>query len=445
MFFRWLKNYMPRTLYGRAVLILLLPIVSLQVVVSVVFIQRHFNNITEQMTGLTGRELAYLVSAVNATETPEAARDMVSRLAPALLVEPVFPAPEAVRDRKTWDDFTGKRVMRSLYAVLPSLVGVDLGHPSGRVVLSIGTRHGLLQISLNRYRLSARNPHQLLVTMVLFGVLMSTISYLFLRNQLRPIKRLGRAAEAFGRGQVIPYRVSGAIEVRAAGQAFLDMRDRIERQIEARTLMLSGISHDLRTPLTRFKLGLSLIEESDQRAALERDVEEMERLVDAFLGFASSEAQDGSDNGGAELKDPAALLRLVAENATRAGQNVTLGRIDTAPEIPIRPLPVTRALGNLLANAARYADRARISLETGPDTVSFVVEDDGPGIAEDQLAEALKPFTRLDAARNQDRGAGVGLGLAIAADIARAHGGSLHLGRSAELGGLRAELRLPKA
>ncbi len=447
MFFRWLKKILPHSLYGRAALILLVPIVSLQAVVSVIFIQRHFNSITEQMTGLAARELAHLVAAAEASASPEAAAEVIAVLAPALLIEVRFPAETQVEDARNWDDFTGRRVMRSLYAALPMLAGADLTAPGGRggqVVLSLASRHGLIEVRLDRARFSANNPHQLLVTMVVFALLLTTVAYFFLRNQLRPIKRLGEAAEAFGHGRVMPYKVSGSTEVRAAGQAFLDMRARIERQIESRTLMLSGISHDLRTPLTRFKLGLAMLEDDAARAALERDVGEMEKLVEAFLDFAADESQAGESLPRAEPADPGLLLGQVARNARRAGQAVEIGRIDPTGPVALRPLSVTRALDNLLSNAARYAERARVSLEAGAQRLCFVIEDDGPGIAPGEREQALKPFSRLDRARNQDRGAGVGLGLAIAADIARAHGGTLRLGRSADLGGLRAELELPR-
>ncbi len=446
MFFRWLKRYMPQTLYGRAALILLLPMVSVQLVVSVIFVQRHFNSITEQMTGLLARELAHLVSQVNESDSPAAARARLEELTPALLIDAELPSYSPVSDAKIWSDFTGARVMRSLYRQVPGLTGVDLRGPQGqasRAVLAIDTRWGPMRLAFSRNRLSARNPHQLLVYMVSIGIIMTVIAYLFLRNQLRPIKRLGRAAEAFGRGQVIDYRISGATEVRAAGRAFLEMRARILAQIESRTMMLSGISHDLRTPLTRFRLGLSMIEESEERAALEQDVQEMEKLVDAFLGFARAEARSDREEEPAERIDPAAFLREVVARARRGGQDVTLGALAEAPPAWFRPMALGRALDNLLSNAARHADHTRAGLEQGPGWLAFVIEDDGPGIAEADREQALKPFARLDSARNQDRGAGVGLGLAIAADIARAHGGTLELGHSRDLGGLRVVLRLP--
>lgn len=443
MFFRWLKKYMPHSLYARAALILLVPMVSVQLVVSVIFVQRHFNSITRQMTEVVAAEMAYLVRQVNSADSLAAAQARLEALAPALLIEAQLPAADLVHDAKAWSDFTGGRVMRSLYSHVPGLSGVDLASELGRANLAIDTDWGLLDVSLARTRLSASNPHQLLVYMVSIGVIMTIIAYIFLRNQLRPIKRLGRAAEAFGRGQVIDYKVSGATEVRAAGRAFLDMRARILAQIESRTMMLSGISHDLRTPLTRFRLGLSMIEESEERTALEQDVAEMEKLVDAFLGYARAEAHSDDDQEPGERISPGILLEQVVARARRAGQQITIHTGPALPPMQFRVMALSRALDNLISNAARYGSHTRVSLEQGEDWIAFVIEDDGPGIAPDKQQEALKPFTRLDRARNQDRGAGVGLGLAIAANIAHAHGGSLRLGRSATLGGLRAELRLP--
>ena len=421
-------------------MILLVPIVSIQLVVSVVFIQRHFNSITEQMTGAVAEELAYLVKEVNLAPDLAAAQDIAATLAPALALEVALPSDRLITDGKRFDDLTGSRVMRVLYGGVPQLDGVDLNSEQGKVTLGINTDKGVMLVSFSRGRLSATNPHQLLVVMVMFGVLMTVIAYFFLRNQLRPIKRLANAAEAFGKGQVVPYRVSGATEVRSAGLAFLDMRARIERHIEQRTLMLSGVSHDLRTPLTRMKLGLSMLDNCPEVDDLQRDVSDMERLVGEFLSFAQLDAENTTP----EPVNPAELIRKLAENARRAGQKVTLGDIARTGPVTMREGPVTRALDNLLTNASRFASEARLSLVAGPGDIAFVVEDDGPGIPADSRARAQLPFARLEPSRNKDRGGGVGLGLAIATDIARDHGGKLVLAESEDLGGLRVELHLPR-
>ena len=425
MSFRWLKPYLPRNLFGRAILILLLPVVTVLLVVSVVFIQRHFEGVTEQMTRSVSREVRLILQEGADTQT----------VAETLEIDVVQIPPEALprRDSRRWYDFTGRFVIRYFEQLLPSLVAVDL--PDDHVVhLYFERPDGALKLSFDRRRVSASNPHQLLVNMVVFGGLMTVVSYFYLRNQLRPITRLARAAEAFGRGRHVAYRPAGATEVRAAGSAFLDMRARIERQIEQRTLMLSGVSHDMRTPLTRLKLGLSMLDD-DERAALEQDVEDMERLLDEFLAFAR-----GAQEGEPEPVDPVALVTQIIEDFQRGQVPVTLALVEGEGQVALRPGGIRRAVENLVGNATRYGTRAEVSVLITEKTLRIRVEDDGPGIPADQREEAVKPFARLDPARNQNTGTGVGLGLSIALDIARAHGGTLRLGESQRLGGLQADI-----
>ncbi|MFZ7090814.1 ATP-binding protein [Primorskyibacter sp. 2E233] len=426
MSFQWLKRYMPRSLYGRAALILVLPVVTLQLVVSVVFIQRHFEGVSVQLS----RELARAVNLAVA----ENARGAEVFQALDLRLTEIAPTAVPDSDRRRWYDFTGIVVIRTLRARIDGLERIEL--PDDRDVrLYIDHGDKVFLIEASRGRVSATNPHQLLVNMVVFGLLMTLIAYVYLRNQLRPITRLAEASEAFGRGRNVPYSPSGAIEVRAAGHAFLDMRARIERQIEQRTMMLSGVSHDLRTPLTRMRLGLSLLDDED-REPLERDVDDMQQLVDAFLEFARGDAETAS----VESTDPVALLQGIVDNAQRAGQNVSLAEISGGGEYPLRPRALRRAVENLVGNAIRYGTRCELSVVITAKSLRIRVEDDGPGIPVDKREEAQRPFVRLDPARNQDKGSGVGLGLAIAADIARAHGGVLRLGESEKLGGLRADI-----
>jgi two-component system osmolarity sensor histidine kinase EnvZ len=281
--------------------------------------------------------------------------------------------------------------------------------------------------------MSATNPHQLIVLMVFTSVLMTVIAYFFLRRQLRPITKLAEAAEEFGKGRAVTYRPRGAQEVRAAGRAFLDMRTRIERQIEQRTLMLSGVSHDLRTPLTRMRLALSLMPEDPEVTALQADVTQMERMVDEFLAFVRGDAMEGS-----EPTDVVALVRGVVE---RAGVAVRLVGVEGLPEpVPVRPQAIVRALENLVSNALRFGRRVEVRLIFLERSLWILVEDDGPGIPPERRDEALRPFTRLEEARDPNRGAGVGLGLSIASDTALSHGGVLRLSDSEALGGLKVEL-----
>jgi two-component system osmolarity sensor histidine kinase EnvZ len=432
------KPFLPRGLYGRAALILIVPIVTIQLVVSVTFIQRHFEGVTRQMTRNVLAEVRFIESRIDAAPDADAARAQALAFAEPLGLRVDLPAGWTLEaDRRRPFDLSGRAMIETLHENLPNIRAADLT-VDDEVRLLLSTRFGPAAVILDRRRVSASNPHQLLVLMIVTSILMTLIAFVFLRNQLRPIKRLADAAEAFGKGRSVAYRPRGATEVRAAGAAFLDMRNRIERQIEQRTLMLSGVSHDLRTPLTRLKLSLSLMPEDDEVRAALRDVADMERLVDEFLSFARGDAMEAP-----EPTDPVALVGLSVANAQRAGQAVDLAS-EGEGRVMLRPDAVRRAVDNLIANAMRYGRRAEVSVAVTDRSVRISVEDDGPGIPADRREEALRPFTRLDAARNPNRGGGVGLGLSIAADIARSHGGTLRLAESPRLGGLKAELVLAR-
>jgi len=439
MTFAWLKSMMPRGLYGRAALILIVPIVTLQLVVSLVFLQRHFEGVTRQMTRSLLLEINFILDAVTAAPTLEAAQSAAVELGMPLDIDVRLPGKGASTDQREFYDLSGRAMIATIRPDLRGLVSVDLTRNWRRVRLLIETRFGPMLLEFNRSRVSASNPHQLLVLMILTGILMTVIAYLFLRNQLRPIRRLALAATAFGKGEATTYRPTGAVEVRQAGTAFLEMRSRIERQMEQRTRMLSGVSHDLRTPLTRLRLGLSMLEETPEIAALLRDVTDMEHLLNAFLDFARGEATEEK-----VPTDPVALARKVVEGARRSGAPVEFLAVAENERVSLRPVSVERALGNLVNNAVRYGTRARVSVDIYERAVRFRVEDDGPGIPPGDREAALKAFTRLEPARNQNRGPGVGLGLTITADTARAHGGTLRLGESAALGGLLADLVIPR-
>lgn len=435
MSFQWLKNYMPRGIYARAALILLLPVVVVQLVVSVVFVQDHFEDVTRQMTTTTSREVRLVLSLIGQAETLDDVGAETAGVAQplAISVKPATGAALEEPDQRIWYDFSGSVVIRSLQEQVAQIAVVDLG--ARRMVRLIVTTHlGPFEVVFDRRRVSAAAPHQLLVNMVFFSVLTTIIAIIYMRNQLRPIKRLANAAEAFGRGNTISYAPSGATEVRAAGTAFVDMRNRIERQIETRTLMLSGVSHDLRTPLTRMRLALSLLDDDD-RIPLERDVDDMQGMIDAFLSFAK-----GDGEGEPEVVDPIAFVKGIVADAQRGGQPVTLVAATGEGNVTLRAAAMRRALDNLIGNAVRYGARAEVSVRLSDKSLRFRIEDEGPGIPADRYAEAQRPFTRLDRARNQNKGSGVGLGLAIATDIARAHGGVLRLGQSDTLGGLRADI-----
>lgn len=432
-----LRSYMPRSLYGRAALILVAPIVVIQLLVSVAFIQRHFEGVTEQMTASLVYELQ-LVRDMYLTSGPEKAIDMAERL--GLKMDAAGPFP--VTDAHDFWDFSGRVIQRVLHDGLPDVTGVDLQAIHRHALVRVESGSDRFDILIERRRMSASNPHQLLVLMLVAGLLLGCIAYVFLRNQLRPIKRLAEASEAYGKGQVIPYRPRGAEEVRAAGAAFLQMRARIDRQMEQRTLMLSGVSHDLRTPLTRLRLELSMLDPGPEVDAMLADLIEMERMINGFLDYARGDVAEEP-----VLTNPLRLLQDITSRAKRSGLKVELLPPSVAGEVPevmLRPDAITRAVENLLNNAARYGDLAEVSLSWSARKLVISIQDDGPGIPAEERERAMKPFARLDGARNANKGSNVGLGLAIVSEIAVAHGGALHLGQSLRLGGLRADVVLAR-
>ena len=435
MSFELLKHYMPRGIYGRAALILLLPVVFLQLVVTVIFAQRHFEGVTHQMTDTMLREIALVLEVAEEAPSGAQAQREVAEALGSLEITLTPVGGSAPENARVWYDYSGRVMIQRLEERLAAFTAVDLSD-GGSVKVYAQSRHGLLEIGFDRRRISASNPHQMFVYTTVFGVVMTLIASIYLRNQLRPIKRLARAAEAFGRGRHIPYTPAGAVEMRAAGNAFVDMRNRIERHIEQRTLMLSGVSHDLRTPLTRLRLGLAMLED-DEAEPLLQDVADMQGMLDEFLSFAK-----GAAEGEPEAVDPIAMVEAIVESAQRAGRDVTLlpREGDGSGTVKLREVAMRRAVDNLISNGVRYGARAEVSVLLTDKTLRIRVEDDGPGIPEAQREQATKPFTRLDPARNQDKGGGVGLGLAIAVDVARSHGGVLRLGVSERIGGLRADV-----
>ena len=424
---------MPKRLYWRAAIILLFPVIFLQLIISVVIIKRHFEGVTEQMTRTVASQIELIATTVEKTEI-ETAFSLSKSLNMELLE--IGTTDQQVLNRRHFYDVSGIVVIRELYD-LKWVQNVDL-LDDNYVTVTLKLAEMDFQLRFERARVSASNPHQLIVNMVVFGAFFTLIAFVYLRNQLRPITRLASAAEAFGRGQTVPYTASGAIEVKAAGNAFLEMRNRIERHIEQRTMILSGVSHDLRTPLTRLKLGISMLE-IDDKEPLERDLEEMNLMLDEFLTFAK--AQD-NEKSNFELLSVSSIIESIESDYRRSGAKLDITDNKNSGTYLMRPSLIRRALDNIIGNALRYGTLANLKVIIEEDHINFIVEDDGPGIPTEMLSEALKPFSRLDPARNQDKGMGVGLGLPIASDIAQAHGGSLKLLKSKKYGGLRAEFRI---
>ncbi|MEM6307671.1 MAG: histidine kinase dimerization/phospho-acceptor domain-containing protein, partial [Pseudomonadota bacterium] len=287
-----IKSLFPRTLYGRSAVILLLPMLTLQLAVTIIFIQRHFEDVTFQMTQTVVREIDLVLRQLE-TRIPH---DIAQTDAAALGFHAMPWDGQLQHNPRKWYDISGLTVVPTLQGGVPRLAEVDLSNIR-QVTVRLHSPTGPLQLTFSRDRVSASNPHQLLVLMIFTGFVTTALAFVFLRNQVRPIKKLAQAAHAFGRGQKLPLRPRGAIEVRAAGQAFLDMRDRIDRHIEQRTMMLSGVSHDLRTPLTRIQLALAMMPEADT-GGIKDDLNEMTAMLDGYLAYARdavSETFEDSD------------------------------------------------------------------------------------------------------------------------------------------------------
>ena len=424
---------MPKRLYYRAALILVFPVVFLQLIVSIVFIQRHFEGVTVQMTRTVAAELD-LITEVIERDGAVAAQQIARSLGMSMSI--VSQETNFLERRRVYD-LTGLVVHRELLS-LPEILNVDLPD-NKKVNARIKSGQEYFDLQFSRRRVSASNPHQLIVYLLVFGAFFTVIAFFYLRNQLRPITRLANAAEAFGLGENVPYDPSGALEVRAAGQAFLDMRERIQRHLKQRTMILSGVSHDLRTPLTRLKLGLSFLPE-EQREPLEKDVEDMNLLLNEFLDFAK---QDNETDLPTENINPTVLVNELIENFRRTGIQIeSIGEIGNN-RFKLKPFPIKRALENLINNADRYGKKILIEKKIENNFLIFSVHDDGPGIDEAHYDEVLQPFTRLDPSRNQNKGSGVGLGLPIAKEIVEGQGGRLKLSKINILSGLNAALIIP--
>ena len=431
--FTWIKSYMPKRLYYRAALILVFPVVFLQLIVSIVFIQKHFEGVTVQMTRTVAAELDLLTEVIE-RDGAVAAQQIARSLGMSMSI--VSQDTEFIERRRMFD-LTGIVVRRELLAI-PEILTVDMPN-NKKVNTRIKSGQEYFDLQFSRKRVSASNPHQLIVYLIVFGAFFTVIAFFYLRNQLRPITRLADAAEAFGHGENVNYYPSGALEVRAAGQAFLDMRERIQRHLKQRTMILSGVSHDLRTPITRLKLGLAFLPK-EQREPLEKDVEDMNLLLNEFLDFAKF--QNEKDVPPEDI-NPSVLIDDLIENFSRANIKIESLGESKITAIKLKPFAIKRALENLINNANRYGSKILIETKSEENSLIISVHDDGPGIDQTQYEEVLQPFSRLDPSRNQNKGSGVGLGLPIAKEIVEAHGGILKLSKSSILSGLSVSLIIP--
>jgi two-component system osmolarity sensor histidine kinase EnvZ len=434
----WIKSLMPTGLYARSLLIIIVPMVLLQSVVAFVFMERHWNTVTRRLSAAVTQDIAALIE-IYKVYPHDAEKTQIRRIAaerlglqvdflPVTELPPLGPKPFFSLLDQALSEEIGKQIGRPFW--------IDTVGNSSLVEIRIRLDDAVMRVFARRNAAYASNSQIFLLWMVGTSLVLLAVAILFLRNQIRPILRLSEAVESFGKGREVPnFRPRGAREVRRAASAFIEMKARVERTIDQRTTMLAGVSHDLRTVLTRFKLELALIGDSPEAEAMKRDVDEMGRMLEAYLAFARG---DGGEQAAAT--DMEAFLEELKADAERHGHRTTVV-FHGFPVVTVRPNAFKRCLANLVSNAARHADSIAITGHRDHRYLTVTVDDDGPGIPPQLREDVFKPFLRLDDARNQDEG-GTGLGLAIARDIARSHGGEITLGDS-PLGGLRAAVRVP--
>jgi two-component system osmolarity sensor histidine kinase EnvZ len=438
---------MPKSLFGRSLLIVLLPLLILQAVLAYIFYERHWDTVTRWLAvGIAG-EISLLVDMVESAEGSEDIRralhqarqhfDFLVQMEPGERLEDVAVNERAIVSRLDQTlTKTFKRQLRHPFAIDTTLTP----ERPRQIAVFVQLDGALLKVIAPRKRVDSTTTRIFMGWMVGLSLLLLMLAIYFLTRQLRPIRRLAWAADNFGKGRDVgDFKLAGATEIRQAGAAFNTMRKRILRQLTQRTEMLAAVSHDLRTPLTRMKLELEMLKGStphiDDINALRRDVEDMAKVVDGYLAFARGEGQ--------ESIAPTDLGNILQEIGSRSAKDQASIEVELERPIvmPLRPVAIRRCLANLIENAVRYASTIAIRATTEDDQVWIAIDDDGPGIPADQREAVFKPFFRLDASRNSGTG-GVGLGLSIARDIVLSHGGDIQL-HDSPAGGLRVLIRLP--
>jgi two-component system osmolarity sensor histidine kinase EnvZ len=429
---------MPTGLYARSLLIIVTPMVILQSVVAFVFMERHWNTVTRRLSAAVTQDIASLIDIYQSfPDSPDhATLRRIAQQRLGLVVDFLPGTDLPPPGPKPFFSLLDQALSREISRQIAKPFWIDTVGRSALVEIRITLDNNVLRVFAPRNAAYASNSEIFLFWMVGTSLVLLGVSVLFLRNQIRPILTLADAAESFGKGREVPgFRPRGAREVRRAALAFIEMKRRVERTMEQRTTMLAGVSHDLRTILTRFKLELALIGDSPEAEALKKDVDEMGRMLEAYLAFARGDAGEQS-----APTDMAAFLEELKLDAERHGHRASIV-FHGHPVVTVRPAAFKRCLANLVSNAARFANTISITGHRDHRWLTVTVDDDGPGIPVSMREEVFRPFLRLDDARNQDEG-GTGLGLAIARDIARSHGGDILLGDS-PLGGLRVTVRVP--
>jgi len=433
-----IRRFLPRSLLGRAVLIIVTPLILLQVISTWVFYDRHYDTITKRLAqGLAG-DVAAVISLMERDPSLQQRREAFQLARSAMQLQ------LSLTEGTALPELTRPRVRTIVEARLEEALSERLRQPfvldarsiRGHVEILVQLPEGVLRVLVNDERLFSSTTYIFIFWTIGSSVLLFGIAVIFMRNQVKPIRRLARAAESFGKGQEVrDFKPEGATEVRQAAAAFINMRDRIKRQIQQRTEMLAGVSHDLRTPLTRMKLQLEMLRDVPDAKYLQADVAEMEHMVEGYLAFARGEGQETP-----APTDLGSLLRDVVAQMARDGRAIDL-HVEQNLTLPLRREGMRRCLTNLLANARRHGTQVAVRAGRRKNVIEVTIDDDGPGIPAERYEDVFKPFFRLEQSRNPATG-GVGLGLTIARDVARSHGGDVAL-EAAPGGGLRARVWLP--
>jgi two-component system, OmpR family, osmolarity sensor histidine kinase EnvZ len=431
-----LKRFMPQSLLGRTLLIMLVPLVVVQAVALQMFYGSHLNLVSRRLSGSIAGEIANTVELMNRMPNP-ADRDIVLEMAREHFLLDMRLEPGAKLELRKRVNVLGPMdddLEAALHENFSIPFTMDWSYDPRSVLIRLQLPDGVLDVEAPRKRLATGTIFLFVGWVVGSSLLLFSIAALFMRNQVRAIRRLARAAEAFGMGRdAPPIRPEGASEVRQAAAAFNRMQERIRRFLVQRTEMLAGVSHDLRTPLTRLRLALAMLPRTEELrqdvVEMTADVEEMDRMIAGYLAFARGEGKEQ-----AEPVNLAAMLDDIAAGARRAGAQLDLN-VPAELTLKLRADAVKRAITNLVDNARRHARHIVLAAVAQGRSVLVMVDDDGPGIAADRRESVFRPFESGSAG-------GTGLGLTIARDIVRAHGGEIIL-EDSPLGGLRASIRLP--
>ncbi|NKB55610.1 MAG: HAMP domain-containing protein [Alphaproteobacteria bacterium] len=433
-----IKRFLPQTLFGRSLLIIVSPLILLQIISTHIFYDRHWDTITRRLSSSIAGDISMVLNTLRDNPAPESHAEIFERARTTfgflISLEPgvILPNKETP---------TNERIDRFLSDALQQRISrpfqIDTSSFKERVIIDVQLAEAVLRIVAPGDRLFSSTTYIFIMWMVGSSLILFAVASIFMRNQIRPIRRLARAVDSFGKGRPVEedFRSGGAQEVRQAATAFTLMRERIHRQIRQRTDMLSGVSHDLRTPLTRMKLQLAMLTGSPEIEELKADVAEMEKMIEGYLTFARGEGDEE-----ALETDLSAVVEEVVTQWKRNGAVID-AHVEGRLEAWCRPNAIKRCVDNLIANANRYGTHIWLRAGKRSDFTEIAIDDDGPGIAEESREEVFRPFFRLDQSRNPETG-GTGLGLAIARDIARAHGGDIVMETSPH-GGLRALVRLP--